>query len=222
MEVVNFYIDETKFIKDDLEYLALSLVLVRDKANIEHIQEKLELLKRRLIGDQFLSHDEDDRLFHFTEDSMEIQPKLIEEIRDFSIKGYIAYYPLSEDSMKETYLKILYKLLKDRVSKNITYNMHLYYEENSSIKHPYIQGVLDNILSIHTEANIVASKTTKENILICLPDYLLGVFRDIADTSKKKQDYMYRNYEKFRSKIRLIIDMKNDIFYDKNKPYNKL
>lgn len=219
MEVVNFYVDETKFSKEGIDYLALALVLIKSGDNVEQIERNIIELKKELAGDQFLAHDYDDRLFHFVEDSLEIQPRLIEKIRDFVIRGYIAFHPFSGTRIKDTYLKILFKLLNERISAYSEYQMNLFYEEQSEITEPDIKSLLDDILNIHSGVNITAVKTTKDNVLICLPDYLLGVFRDIAHSEKKKLDYMYRNFEKLRSKIRLIIDMEHHIFYHKDNPY---
>jgi len=220
LEKLHFYIDETKFKKDAKLYLGLSLVIIRNDENIDELKEELNLLKKELELDQFLGHDKDDRLLHFTEDSLEIKPKVIDKIRPLPIKAYIAYTILENDSeFKRTYLEILKKLLFDRINKNKQFNIHIFYEEQSQIKQNDVQQILDTILTSIDAPNCTISKTTKENVLICLPDYILGVFRDITDTEKKSQDYMKRNYGKLNSKIRLIIDMENHIFYSTKNPY---
>ncbi|WP_320034854.1 hypothetical protein [Halarcobacter sp.] len=218
METLNIYIDETKFEKDGKNYLALCLVIIKNDENISEIKEHLEKLYRELSTDQFLGHDEDDRLFHFTEDSMEIKPRLIELIRTFQIKGYIAYDVLTDSTeFKKTYLKIFFKLLFHRVSKNNNCDIHVFYEEQSEIKEPNIKSIIDKIKIEFTNLKLSVTKTTKKNILICLPDYLLGVFRDTTKTPL--QDYMRRNYYKLNTKVRLIHDIEKDIFYSTRNPY---
>ncbi len=220
MEDVYFYIDETKFIKNSINYLGLSLVLVRNNKNIEFIKNELESLYNEVAADQYLGLNRDNRIFHFTEDNMEIKPRLVDKIRDFNIKAYIAYDTIKYSSMfKSVYLRILHKLLYDRVSKNKHCNIHVFYEEQSEIKKYDVELIFKDILKTTTVGCYSISETTKKNILICLPDYILGVFRDKTDANKKQYDYRQRNYEKFSSKIRLVIDMEKDIFYSKDNPY---
>lgn len=222
LDLVHFYIDETKFVKNNKKYLGLSLVLIRDEKHIKKIEKELASLKHELAIDQYLGHDENDRLFHFTEDSAEIKPKLVDKIRDFNIRGYIAYNEFQDNGdFKNKYLEILFKLLNDRIVKYKHCEIHVFYEEQSEIKQKDVQFILDTISRKYNVKNISIQKATKANILLCLPDYLLGVFRDITDSTKKQFDYMRRNFEKFSNKIRLIIDMEEDVFYHKKNPYIK-
>ncbi len=220
---MHFYFDETKFKIDGIEYLALAGVLIEEQ-NMASILSHLEALKTELEEDQFLGKKEENRLLHFTEDNLEIQPKVIECLREQKVKVYIAYKILGDD-YQDTYNNIMTKILFDRFQKNHTYKFTINYEENTYIKPTKLAKAIDNISKVVQErkptfTGYTLVKVNKTEPFNAIPDYFLGVFRQyiVVDT---RQDYMKRNFEKLRKKIRLILDMENDIFYHKDNPYKK-
>lgn len=221
--MIHFYFDETKFKIDGTEYLALAGVLIEEQ-NLSSIINHLEELKTKLKEDQFLGKKEENRLLHFTEDNLEIQPKVIECLREQKVKVYIAYQVLSED-YQNTYNSVMTKILFDRFQKNHTYKFIVNYEENTHIKPTKLNKAIDNISKLVQERKPTFKgyslvKVNKTEPLNVLPDYFLGVFRQYITINKRK-DFMERNFEKLRKKIRLILDMENDIFYHKDNPYKK-
>lgn len=219
--MMHFYFDETKFKIDGIEYLALAGVLIEDQ-NMASILSHLEALKTELEEDQFLGKKEENRLLHFTEDNLEIQPKVIECLREQKVKVYIAYKILGDD-YQDTYNNIMTKILFDRFQKNHTYRFTINYEENTYIKPTKLAGAIDIISKVVQERKptfkgYTLIKVNKTEPFNAIPDYFLGVFRQYIVVDKR-QDFMKRNFEKLRKKIRLILDIENDIFYHKDYPY---
>ncbi len=218
--MIHFYFDETKFKIAETEYLALAGVLIEDQ-NMVDITHNLEALKKELEEDQFLGKKEDNRLLHFTEDNLEIQPKVIECLREQNLKVYIAYQVLG-DNYQDTYNDIITKILFDRFQKNHTFHFTIYYEENTQIKPMKLKEAINTVTKTIQERKPTFSgynlnKTTKTEILNVLPDYFLGVFRQY--TLAPEQDFKVRNFEKLRKKIRLVLDMQTHVHYHKKNPY---
>lgn len=220
MKNIHCYFDETEFKIDDNDYLGLAGVFLtnENKSEITHV---IQMLKEELESDQFLGRRSKKKIFHFTDDSQEVQPKVIECLRAQNLRVYIAYKRLDGD-YQNTYHNIIAKILYDRFQKNHEYKFIVNYEENRKIKPTKLQSELNRITSsikkIKPEfPSPVLNKITKDEILNVLPDYFLGVFNQYHNTPR--EDFKKRNFEKFRKKIRLIVDVDDEKFYHKHNPY---
>jgi hypothetical protein len=222
MKTINCYFDETEFTFHSNNYLALAGVFVEDEV-VSEIESILFELKEDLEVDQFIGKKEDSRIFHYTEDNLEIRPRVVECLRFQKLRVYIAFHSI-EIGYKETYLHITKKILFDRFQEMHNCKFNIFYEENSKIKSTYFKNAInDMILQLQGKFSALVSpkieKISKENILCVLPDYFLGVFRDYHKDKKKRQDHMVRSFDKLRAKIRLIIDIKDQRYYSRNNPY---
>jgi len=220
MSNMHCYFDETKFKIDDNEYIGLAGVFLTDENKSEIIQV-LETLKEELESDQFLGRRSKKKIFHFTDDSQEVQLRVIECLRAQNLRVYIAYKRYEGD-YQNMYHQVITKILYDRFQKNHSNTFIVNYEENPEIKPTRLQSELDktteSIRTIKPEfPSPILNKVTKDEILSVLPDYFLGTFNQYHNTPR--QDFKKRNFEKFRKKIRLIVDIDGGKFYHKHNPY---
>lgn len=220
MKVIHCYFDETEFDIEDVAYLGLSGVFIEDN-EIDNIETSLTELKDTIDVDQYTGRKEGSRTFHFTEDIMDIKPKIIECIRNKNFRSYIAFTEL-DNTYLEVYISILEKILYDRLQEKHDYDFRIYYEQNDKLKPSHIEKRIDEII-IRLKTKFpeikrpILEKVTKEEILSSIPDYMLGVFRDYIKS--KRHPYMVQHFEKLRSKIRLIVDMKRGVYYSRSNPF---
>lgn len=98
-------------------------------------------------------------------------------------------------------------------------NNYICYEENSKISTNKLSSYLRN--EKHS-TKFQIEKISKEDILSTLPDYILGTFCSLAKEKKliekiedQKHPFTLRNFNKLSSKIRLIVDNNNKIYYSR-------
>lgn len=216
------YFDETEFKIEGTAYLALAGVFIAEE-NMSVIEDTLTELKETLEVDQFIGSTDGRRLFHFVEDNQEVQPKVIDCIRNKGYKAYIAYKKLGVP-YHESYTSIMRKILLDRIKANNTSDFFINYEETDKVKFPKVSSLLEDIISTLREEHPTIEmpslqKVTKQDIYSVIPDYILGVFQ--AYNRSSRQDYMRRDFEKLRNKIRLIVDIESDIYYHRGNPFVK-
>lgn len=220
MENIYFYIDES--FDGENNRLLLSLVVVSEDEDLR-VRSLVKKLKGDISNDQYsgIRNKNIKKIFHYTDDKPDVRNKLIDQLRIFHYKAYIAYKEISE-SYQETYRYLFYKLIKERVKKHSDKIIQIYYEQNPQISHhvleKQINDLQDELKRIWTKAsvyNIQCHKSTKENIMLCIPDYILGTYNDYADDNNK-HDYARLSFEKLRGKVRLIMDLDNNVYYSRN------
>jgi hypothetical protein len=220
MSKIHCYFDETKFFLNNIEYIGLAGVFLTDENKLE-ITDVLYTLKDELESDQFLGRRRKKKIFHFTDDNQEIQPRVIECLRTQNVRVYIAYKKFV-GNYQDVYHSIITKILYDRFQKNYMDEFIINYEENPEIKPKKLQTELDKVTSLIRKRrkdflSPILNKITKDEILNVLPDYFLGTFNQYHNVDR--EDFKKRNFEKFRKKIRLIVDIDNGKFYHKYNPY---
>lgn len=214
------YFDETKFYRDNIPYLGLACVTI-EKQQINDIEKVLLDLKESLVEDQFTGKRKKTKIFHFTDDNTIIKNEILRHLRDAHFRAYIAFAELKEPYW-QTYVMLLEKNLYGRLQEKHDYAFRIHYEENSEIKYTQISTkikvMIDNLKKDYPVISTpIITKITKRNILVTLPDYILGVFR--AYSKVNRLEYMKFDFEKLRNKIRLIVDMKKSIYYSRKNPY---
>ncbi|MFY9141327.1 hypothetical protein [Sulfuricurvum sp.] len=220
MKIIHCYFDETELIIDGNKCLALAGVFIEDEY-VESIRESLLELKAHLLDDQFTGKKEKSRIFHFAEDTQGIKSIIIDSMRDKEYRAYIAYKDLNT-TYSETYISIVEKILYDRLQEKYYCKFQIYFEQNNKVNQVKMGIKMENMITRirenHPDLEFPSlEKVTKDNILSAIPDYVLGVFRSYHQIDRAP--YMGLNFDKLRNKIRLIVDMKNGMYYSRSKPY---
>lgn len=219
MNDIYFYIDES-FDKTN-NILSLCLIVISSNEYTD-IKNSITNLKDDICNDQYLGIRKKNikNLFHFTDDNYEVRNKLIDHLRYLQFTGYIAYKKVS-DSYQETYKYLLYKLTKDRIKKNSDKYIKITYEQNPNIADQALNDQIENIKKElqkkypdNSIYNIEIHKGTKDNIMLSIPDYTLGIFSNYLENTDKNNSHL--SFEKIRGKIRLIMDLDNHKYFNRN------
>jgi len=218
------YIDESE--TPDKKTLILSLVSISGDFLKNTITDRLALLKSDLVSDlrNGLTDKQRGRLFHYSEDDPNVKSDYISILRELNIETHLMFKSENEALKKVTFQNNYYALF-DSLMKNILRRYRnntniIVVEENSKIT----VKKLENIVRIRGDffPNTVISKSGKDDILLSIPDYMLGIVRDcmkkdfaeglkkLKDTQTLKED---RDFCKISEKIRLIADLTNNQFF---------
>ncbi|MGE4456357.1 MAG: reverse transcriptase family protein [Arcobacteraceae bacterium] len=226
------YIDESE--THDKKTLILSIVSISGDVLKNTIADRLTSLKNDLVSDlrNGLTEQQRNKLFHYSEDNIMVKEKYIPVFRELNIETHIMFKSENEQMSKETFQNNYYAIF-DSLMKNILRRYKnstniIIVEENSKITLTKLQGI------VHTRRNFfpntVISKSGKNDILLSLPDYILGIVRDCmkedfsAKLSKLRTDQKLKEDTKFfelSDKIRLIADLTNNQFFSRQN-HNKI
>ncbi|TAN42877.1 MAG: hypothetical protein EPN22_11720 [Nitrospirae bacterium] len=229
MDSVYFFVDETGTDKKS-KIIAFSLVILN---NPDNIRTSIAHLKEDILHDPRLKTIPSiqtlaDKGFHYQEDSREIRSEFIKMIAKLPFDAYVCF--INKDDIKGCEIdykslhgKLLGRLLFDRLRDYKSQKMYITIEE-SSLKSTEIKGIINNSINNICRDRIkiaiapqifISSKT--DNCL-AIADYICGVFKDYYPQLSTKGSFMTRNYDDLRSKIRVVHDFVNDVFYTRHKP----
>jgi hypothetical protein len=221
------YIDESE--TPDKKTLILSLVSISGDFLKTTIYDKLTSLQSDLVSDlrNGLTDKQRNKLFHYCEDNIMVKEKYISLLRELNIEVQLMLKSENEsmDNMgKEVYQNNYYTLFSS-LMKNILRRYRnntniITVEENSKIS----LKELEKIVRIRGDffPNTVIEKSGKDEILLSIPDYILGVVRDCMKENfserlgKLKTEQKLKEDTKFcevSDKIRLIADLTNNQFF---------
>nr|WP_314787650.1 reverse transcriptase family protein [uncultured Campylobacter sp.] len=219
------YIDESEIIINaDKQYLAICVVsIIGDSDKKKNIQKLYDLKNSFLIDarDEFI---EKEGLFHYTSDNTEIKIKVQDLLRGLEYEAFIIFDKFNKKVAKEEYQELYYNLFSKVFNKILLNrfgdaNNYICYEENSKISTNKLSSYLRN--EKHS-TKFQIEKISKGDILSTLPDYILGTFCSLAKEEKliekiedQKYPFTLRNLNKLSSKIRLIVDNNNKIYYSR-------
>lgn len=218
------YIDESQ--TPDDKTLILSIVSISGDFLKNTAADRLTSLKNDLVSDlrNGLTEQQRVRLFHYSEDLPKVKDNYISILRELNIETHLMFKSENEPLKKEAFQNNYYALF-DSLMKNILRR----YRNNTNIivveKNEKITLTkLENIVRIRGDffPNTVISKSGKNDILLSLPDYILGIVRDcmkkdfaeklkeLKDAQTLKED---RDFYGISEKIRLIADLTNNQFF---------
>ncbi len=204
-------------------YLCASLILSEDK---EEIASKLNETKKSFKDDQFIGVRKKSvsKLLHYNDDNEEIKTKFTDAIRMMFFKSYISRLKFNNQSYDHVYCVLLKKILKDRIIKYKDRVLFVRYEQNSKISKEGVISTVNSILkSIKSESKHViktppvVEEITKDDLLISIPDYSLGLFLTYKKEKNNKNaaSFKINRFEKIRSKIRLFVDLNSSDYYSR-------
>jgi len=139
-------------------------------------------------------------------------------------KSYIAKMKFNENKYDYVYYSLLKSILKNRVVKYKNRTLIIRYEQNPKITKKGIQSVVDSVLEsiAKDKKHIIKSlpeveEVTKDDLLVSIPDYSLGLYLTYSKEKKKDKPkkYILYRFEKIRSKIRLFIDLDNSTYFSR-------
>ena len=221
------YMDESE--TPDKKTLILSLVSINGNFLKNTISDKLTLLQSNLVLDlrNGLSDNQKNKLFHYCEDNIMVKERYIPILRELAIEVQLMFESeqesmdkLGKEVYQNNYYAIFDSLMKNvlrryRNNKNI-----IIVEENSKISLEKLKRIV--LKRGDYFPNTVIEKSGKDDILLSIPDYILGIVRDCMKSdfskrlSKLKKEQTLKEDTKFceiSDKIRLIADLTNNQFF---------
>lgn len=221
------YIDESE--TPDKKTLILSLVSINGNFLKNTISDKLTLLQSDLVSDlrNGLTDNQKNKLFHYCEDNIMVKERYIPILRELTIEVQLMF-KFEQESMdklgKEVYQNNYYALfnsLMKNVLRRYRNNTNIItVEENSKISLKKLERII--LIRENYFPNTVIEKSGKDDILLSIPDYILGIVRDCMKSdfserlSKLKKEQTLKEDTKFceiSDKIRLIADLTNNQFF---------
>ncbi len=224
---VSHYIDETDIIVENKKrYLALSVVSILHDELKRNNTKELNQLKDEMIKDfrNGLSDLQKSKLFHYAEDNIYAKEKYIAKLRELPFEAFIIYMDigkvnLNKQEYQEAYYKVFNLLMYNVLRRYRNYQNIIFFEENSKISQEKLRNNLENIQSI---PKFKLSSATKQEILLSIPDYILGIFRDCIKKDLTNNIASLKNGQTLKEenrlhevleKIRLVIDLNNKKYY---------
>ncbi|MCB4777168.1 MAG: reverse transcriptase family protein [Sulfurovum sp.] len=221
------YIDESE--TPDKKTLILSLVSINGNFLKNTIFNKLTLLQNDLVSDlrNGLTDNQKSKLFHYCEDNITVKERYISILRELNIEAQIMFKSeqesmdkLGKEVYQNNYYALFNSLMKNilRRYKNNT-NM-ITVEENSKISLEKLKEIVLSKGSFFP--NTIIEKSGKDDILLSIPDYILGIVRDCMENNfseklnKLKTGQTLKENIKLNEisdKIRLIADLTNNQFF---------
>lgn len=218
------YIDESE--TPDKKTLILSIVSIHGDFLKNTITDRLTSLKNDLVSDlrNGLTDKQRSKLFHYCKDNIMVKEKYIPVFRELNIETHIMFKSEDEQMSKETFQNNYYAIF-DSLMKNILRRYKnstntIIVEENSKITLTKLQEIVRTRGNFFP--NTVISKSGKNDILLSLPDYILGIVRDCMKEDFSEKLNKLRTGQKLKEdtkffelsdKIRLIADLTNNQFF---------
>ena len=220
------YTDESDIKINGKHYLALSVVSIFSEDLKESNKDKLITLKEDIVNDlrNGLNDKQRNGIFHHTSDNTYVKEQYQSLLRTLDFEAFIIFIDGNSNNMQkkdyqQTYYKIFNVIFYKILRRFKQYNNYLYPEENSKIS---INKLEENLKKLHGLPKFTISKATKNEILVSMPDYILGIFRDCIKEDltekynklKKGQTLNQANkLNEILDKIRLVIDLSNKKYY---------
>jgi hypothetical protein len=228
--IVYLYIDESQDDNKSNLYLCVSIILSQDKKKIE---SELTNIKNELESDPYLGIRPKSikKLLHYYDDNDDVKTKMTDTIQMMFFKSYISRMKFDKSNYSSVYYSLLKSILKNQIIKYKDRTFIIRYEQNSKITQNQITSTINSVIDAIKNENkhIIKSdpiieKVTKEDLLISIPDYTLGLFLTYITEKNKEntQEFKIRRFERIRSKLRLFIDLNTSTYYSskKNKPFD--
>jgi hypothetical protein len=233
---VFMFVDETGTDQDST-ILAVACVITN---NPDYLRDEFEELRKNILRDPILKNVPSVQKslskhgFHYCEDHPEVKPKVIELIRQLPFQAYICYQQ-KESSFDPSqgydwYDRLLGRLMFERLRANKDAVIQIYFEQHDNrIEHrrKEIEDIVEHRVSeIRLRDRVkfavppqVCSAGKEENCLV-VADYVAAIFKDhVANGTGKPHSWQARNFERIRSKVRLIHNYTTDEFFDRKNSF---
>lgn len=220
------YTDETDIKINGNHYIGLSVVTIFGEELKEKNRIALKSLKEDIITDlrNGLNNEERERIFHYCDDNTYVKEKYQSILRTLQFEAFVIFTKGNSANMRQreyqqSYYKIFNSIMYKILSRFKNNNNFIYPEENSKISAQKLRDNLSNMIGLPKFKLEVA---TKDEILLSIPDYILGIFRDCIkkdltpNIEKLKNGQTLNEDNKLNGileKIRLVVDFDNKKYY---------
>jgi hypothetical protein len=233
---VFMFVDETGTDQDST-LLAVACIITN---NPDYLRNEIEKLTKSLLRDPFLKNVPSVQKslskygFHYCEDHLEVKPKVIELISQLPFQAYICYQEKESnfDPSKgyDWYDRLFGRLMFDRLRANKDAVIRIYFEQHDNrVEHrrKEIEGIVERLvreirLRDGVEFAVIpqVKSTGKEELCLVVADYVAAIFKDHAENGiSKPSTWQARNFERIRSKVRVIHNYTTDDFFTRNHPF---
>lgn len=237
---VSFIIDETKEIpvppNIGEKSVALGIAVVEQtsiQSAVQHLTQVLNDAKKHPYNPKAAQVVEKSGL-HFSEADPCLRYEIVKAVSSIPVRMFIGFSQRrSEENLSEVYLRILGRLMPERMAPYDNKRIRMLIERTPDISERKIRERIEHDY-LHLSANQhkrpaekpLIEFVGKDEILIALPDVLLGVWRRYATEGHKRQANgehaqatVINYFEELRAKYRLIINVDTNEAYTQRKPF---
>lgn len=233
---VFMFVDETGTDQDSM-ILAIACIITN---NPTYLRSELEKLRKSILRDPFLKSAPgiqkslSKKGFHYCEDHLEVKLKVINIIRQLPFEAYICYQDKDINFDPSTgygwYDKLFGRLMFERLRANKNAAIRIYFEQHDNrIEHrrKEIECIVERLVSeirLRDRAEFAVipevNSAGKDELCLVLADYVAAIFKEHAKNGiSKPSSSQARNFERIRSKVRLIHNYTTDEFYTSKHPF---
>lgn len=233
---VFMFVDETGTDKKST-ILAVACIITD---NPDYLTDKLEKLKKSILRDPVLksirsvTESLSKHGFHYCEDPLEVKPKIIELIRQLPFEAYICYQDKERNFDPSEgygwYDKLFGRLMFERLRANKNADIRICFEQHDNrIEHrqkeiEHIVERLVNEIRLRDRATFAITPQVrsagKDETCLAVADYVAAIFKDhVANGTGKPDSWQARNFNRIRSKVRVIHNYTTDEFFHRKNPF---
>lgn len=233
---VFMFVDETG---TDTESKILAVVCIITD-NPDYLTNELEKLKKSILRDPVLksirsvTESLSKHGFHYCEDHLEVKPKIIELIRQLPFEAYICYQDKESnfDPSKGYgwYDKLFGRLMFERLRANKNADIRICFEQHDNrIEHrrKEIEDIVERLVNeirLRDRAKFAITPQVrsagKDEACLAVADYVAAIFKDhVANGTGKPDSWQARNFNRIRSKVRVIHNYTTDEFFHRKNPF---
>lgn len=233
---VFMFVDETG--KDQKSTILAVACIITD--NPAYLRDGLENLRQIILRDPVLktirsvTESLSKHGFYYCEDHLEVKPKIIELIRQLPFEAYICYQDKESnfDPSKGYgwYDQLFGRLMFERLRANKDAVIRICFEQlDNRIEHrrKEIEDIVERLVTeIQLRDKVKFAdppqvrSAGKEEPCLVVADYVAAIFKDhVANGTGKPDSWQARNFERIRSKVRVIHNYTTDEFFHRNNPF---
>lgn len=197
------------------------------------VRRRIEDLQHRVLADPFVARREgklESRGFHFSDDSEEVRTDFIRLLASLPVRAFVVYgQPSSSFPYEKLYADCFHWLLRDRFYGTDRRTVEIVCEENPQVKKAVLEGA---VATMYRTLECIGSRRPLRRPsvrclgklaepLLCLPDYLLGVFGAYALSQARadKRELAVSRFERLRDHFRLVVSLNSRVRYNRRFPF---
>ncbi len=201
IEYVNLFIDETEISVNNKNYLAIGIVSVLD-SQVTEIIDRLRNLLNNYIKDPFVAINKtalQKNGLHYSDATEDLRLSYSDILKFENIKIYIGYQEIgTHQDYEKTYYSVLHNMLEDRLLNTQDGIRFVFIEKSDKISENEIKQLFGKCCIRFSD---------KSCILLSLPDFALGYFRQYVLNPKEERKVLF--FEKLRGKYKVIKNIDN-------------
>jgi RNA-directed DNA polymerase len=220
-------VDETIITVGTVRYLAIACVLFTD---IDKIEGTAKTVLERYLSDPFSAGKKSDiqkEGLHFTAAHAELQNQFISELPILPFRCYVALKTLTDDaSYSLVYLELLSWAAPQIYTRCDREKLTVRIEQNGKVSRQDVEDILHGRYALMNHAGVkrplvepAVEIVSKQSRSISVPDFMLGVLRELVEKNPKGGGAAFVRFERLRDRYSLIYDLDTDIAYSRRNPF---